>query len=70
MPTAKDEARRVLESLPDDASYEDIHYAIYVRQRISRALESVRTGRVMSHEEVERRMARWLARRGNGGFGG
>ena len=36
MATAKEEVRRLLESLPDDASLEDVHYSIYVRERIGR----------------------------------
>jgi len=31
MSTAKEEVRKMLERLPDDVSYEDIQYHIYVR---------------------------------------
>ena len=60
MATAKQEARRVLESLPEEASLEDIQYHLYVLQRIERGRRDVEAGRVISQEEVERRMARWL----------
>ena len=59
METAKEEVRRILESLPDDATLEDIQYRIYVRQAITAGLRDVDQGRVVSQEEVERRMARW-----------
>ena len=59
METAKEEVRRILESLPDDATLEDIQYRIYVRQAIAAGLRDVDQGRVVSQEEVERRMARW-----------
>ncbi len=60
MKTAKDEIREMLESLPDDASLEDIQYHIYVRQKVQRGLEAAREGRTLTHEEVVRRMSRWL----------
>jgi predicted transcriptional regulator len=46
--------------LPEDASLEDIQYHIYVRQKIQTGLNSVRDGKVVNQEEVERRMARWF----------
>ncbi len=51
---------KLLEHLPDESSFEDIQYHIYVREKIERGLQDVREGRVLSQEEVERRIARWL----------
>lgn len=59
MSTAKDEIRRLLDELPDDASFEDIQYHIYVREKIDAARRAVREERVVSQEEAERRMSRW-----------
>ncbi len=59
METAKEEVRRILDLLPDNATLEDIQYRIYVRQAIAAGLRDVDEGRVVSQEEVERRMARW-----------
>jgi predicted transcriptional regulator len=59
METAKEEVRRILESLPDDATLEDIQYRIYVRQAIAAGVSDIDEGRVVSQEEVERRMSRW-----------
>jgi predicted transcriptional regulator len=59
MGSAKDEVRRILEQIPDNASFEDIQYHIYVREKIDRGLEGVEQGRVISQEEVESRMRRW-----------
>lgn len=56
----KEEVRRLLEAIPEDATYEDIQYHIYVRQAIENGLAAVERGDVLSHEEVERRMAKWL----------
>ncbi|MBW3564072.1 MAG: hypothetical protein KY459_05060 [Acidobacteria bacterium] len=59
METAKEQVKRILDTLPDDASYEDIQYHIYVRQRIEQGLADVEAGRVIPHEEVVRRLAKW-----------
>ncbi len=59
MGSPKDEVRRILDQIPDDVSYEDIQYHIYVREKVERGLEDVEQGRVVSQEEVERRMSKW-----------
>ena len=60
MATAKEEVVKMLERLPDESSFEDIQYHIYVREKIERGLRDVEKGRVLNQEEVERRMARWI----------
>jgi len=60
MRTAKQEVRKLLDEIPDDVSLEDVQYHIYVRQKIERALEDAKKGRVIGQEEVERRMSKWL----------
>ena len=62
MSTAKEEVRKILDKIPDDASYEDIQYHIYVREKIERGLQDIEEGRVFSQEEVEQRMSRWLGK--------
>lgn len=57
---AKEEVRRLLDLLPDDVSLEDIQYHIYVRQKIERGLEDIRTGRTISEEELDARISKWL----------
>lgn len=58
-PVPKDEVRRLLDSLPDEASYEDIQYQIYVQQKIDRGLAASERGDFISDEEIERRIQRW-----------
>lgn len=62
MSTPKDEVRKLLDRLPDEASFEDIQYHIYVREKIERGLKDVEQGKVLSQQEVERRMSKWLGR--------
>ncbi len=60
MATAKHDARKILDGLPEDASLEDIQYHLYVLQRIERGREDVAAGRIASQDEVEQRLAKWL----------
>ena len=60
MSTAKEEVRRILDRIPDDASFEDIQQHIYVREKIERGLKDIEEDKVLSQEEVEHRMSKWL----------
>lgn len=51
----KDEARRLIERLPDDATWDDLMHEIYVRQAIEAGLEDSREGRLSDMEEVRAR---------------
>ena len=55
----KEEVRRLLETLPDDVSYEDIQYRICVQQKIDRGLKASDRGDFISDEEIEQRISRW-----------
>jgi predicted transcriptional regulator len=59
MGSAKDEVRRILDNISDDASLEDIQYHIYVCEKVERGLRDVQQGRVVDQEEVERRIRKW-----------
>lgn len=60
MATVKQEIRRMIESLPEDATWEDVQYSIYVRERIERGRCEAADGKILDEEEVERRMKPWL----------
>ncbi len=62
METAKEQVQQILQMLPEDASLEDIQYHIYVRQKIQQGLDDAETGRVLSHAEVQERLAKWLTK--------
>ncbi len=62
MKTAKDEVRELLDKMPEEASLEDIQYHIYVRQKVRKGLEAADEGRLISQDEVEKRMARWTGK--------
>jgi predicted transcriptional regulator len=62
MQTAKREVTGLLSRLPDDCSLEDIQYHLYVLQKIERGLKDAEEGKVLTQEEVEKKMARWLGK--------
>jgi predicted transcriptional regulator len=53
--TVKEEARKLIERLPDDATWEDLQYEIYVRQAVDAGLKDSEEGRTISHEEARKR---------------
>ena len=61
MASPKQVARQVLDSLPDDCSLEEIHYRLYVRQMVEEGRQDVRRGAIVTQEEIEQDLERWLA---------
>ncbi len=51
-PTVKAEARRMIERLSDDATWDDLMYEIYVRQSIERGLADSNAGRTVDVKDV------------------
>jgi hypothetical protein len=62
MQTAKDQARQLLDQLPDDATLSDIRhelndslYTLYVRQQIELGMQESREGKTTPHKDVKKR---------------
>jgi len=53
----RENVRRLLDDLPEDASYEDIQYHIYVQQKIDAGLAAAERGEFISDEEIEPRIS-------------
>ena len=62
MATAKEKIRRLIDTLPDNATWEDVQYSIYVRERIERGRREASDGHTLDQAEVEQRMIPWLAK--------
>jgi len=58
--TAKEKAQIILSRMPDDSTFDDIQYHIYVLQCIEQGEKDVEEGTVLTHKEVENRLAKWL----------
>ncbi len=64
MTTAKEKALDWIQSLPADCTLADIHYHLYVREKVEEGLQALERGEVVTHEEVKRRLAGWLSSSG------
>ncbi len=53
----KEAVQSVVKSLPDDVSWDQIHYHLYVRQQIEAGLADSDAGRTISNEEMRRRLS-------------
>lgn len=52
--TVKEQAHRMLDELPEDATWDDVVYACYVRLKIAQGLDDVEKGRTISDEDLRR----------------
>ena len=59
MSTAKEKMTEVIQSQPDDASYEEIMRELAFERMVTRGLDDSRQGRVLSSEEMQRRIPTW-----------
>ena len=57
----KQEAQEMIENLPDNCTYEDIQYHLYVVEKIKNGLSRAKDGEVISHQDAKERMAKWLS---------
>ena len=58
MPTTKKQALDLIKKLPEQVTWDDIMYEIYVRKKIEKGLRAADEGRVVPHEEVKKRFLR------------
>lgn len=58
MATPKEAARQLIDHLPDKASWDDIMYELYVKQKIEARLNDAEEGHVIPHEDVKRELLR------------
>ena len=56
MQTAKQAAIQIINQVSDQASWDEIMYEFYVKQKIEKGLKVVEDGRTVSHEEAKRRL--------------
>ena len=59
MATAKKRMTEVIQSQPDDASYEEIMRELAFERMIERGLKDSRKGRVISNDEMKHRIRTW-----------
>lgn len=57
--TIKEMARQLIESLPEDATLDDIIHALYIQAKVERGEKEVREGRGVSDEQARERFRKW-----------
>ncbi|MBV8780027.1 MAG: hypothetical protein JO353_01405 [Phycisphaerae bacterium] len=58
--TVKQELIKAIDQLPDDCTFEDAHYKLYVIEKVRRGLEQLDRGEGVTDEVATQRMAKWL----------
>ncbi len=56
----KESVKELIDRLPSDSNYEDIIAEIYFKQQVEEGLEELNDGKAVSHEEVKKRLEKWL----------
>jgi len=59
MTAPKDEAKKIIDSLPEDTTYEEILRELAFDTMIQRGLDDVENGKVISNHEMEETIAQW-----------
>lgn len=56
MNIVKEEAKKLIEKLPDSVTWDDIMYELYVKKKIAVGLKAAEEGHVVSHEDAKKRL--------------
>ena len=56
----KDIAKHVIDTLPNEASMDDIIHALYINAKFERGECEVREGKGISHEEAKQKLQKWV----------
>jgi hypothetical protein len=62
----KKEALDLIQKLPDDVTTDAIMEELYFKRQIDKGLRDVAEERVLTHQELKERAARWMQRMGSG----
>jgi len=62
MTEIKQQVIQIIQSLPDGVTLDDIMAELYFKLQVDAGLKELDDGKGISHEEVEKRMSKWLTR--------
>lgn len=60
MAFVKEEVIKMIQNMPKDTSIEDIMAELYFRYQVDEGLKQLDEDKGIPHEEIEKRMERWL----------
>jgi len=58
----KQEVIKLVQSLPDEVTVDDIMAVLYFKLQVDAGLKELDEGKGIPHQEVESRMSKWLSR--------
>lgn len=64
MESVKQLAKRIVEKLPDDATWELVLYRVYLNSKVLKGLQEIDEGKGIPNEQVFREMEEWLTSSG------
>ena len=56
----KDIAKHVIDTLPDEATLDDIIHALYIKSKFEHGEREIREGKGVSQEEAKQRLQIWV----------
>lgn len=56
MSILRDEARKIIEDLPENATWDDLMYQLYVKKRVETGLKEIENVQTLPHEEVKKKL--------------
>jgi len=60
--TTKEKAIKIIQELPEDATWEDIQYQLYVVEKIQKGIERAEKEGTLSQNEVEKKFSKWTSK--------
>ncbi len=58
--TEKLETENLIQKLPDESTFEDIQYHLYVAEKLKNARQQIKDRKIHSQSEVEKRLDKWI----------
>jgi predicted transcriptional regulator len=58
----KQEVIKMIQSLPNEVTIDDIMAELYFKSQVDAGLKEFDEGKGIPHEEVEKRMSKWLSK--------
>ncbi len=61
MSAVKEEVQKMIRDLPENCTYEDIQYHLYVIEKIKKGIQRAEEGELYSHNDARKRLSKWLS---------
>ena len=53
-------ADNLIKKLHDNTTFEDIQYHIYIAEKLKKARQQIKEGKVLTQKEAEQRLDKWI----------